>query len=108
MARLTLYEPKGSARAILILAHGAGVGQHSPFMVKIARLLAARDFVVATFDFPYMAAGRKGPDKPAVLEQSWRDAIDAARQHDALAALPLFIGGKSMGGRIASQVAAQA
>jgi predicted alpha/beta-hydrolase family hydrolase len=59
---------------------------------------------VATFDFPYMAARRKAPDRPDVLEACWRGAIDSARSQ--LPEVPLFIGGKSMGGRIASQVAA--
>jgi uncharacterized protein len=58
----------------------------------------------ATFDFPYMAAGRKVPDKTDVLEHAWREAIAAARER--FPDLPLFIGGKSMGGRIASHVAA--
>lgn len=52
-----------------------------------------------------MAAGRRAPDRPDVLERTWREAIEAA--HAAFPGLPLFIGGKSMGGRIASQVAAQ-
>ena len=76
-------------------------------MVLAANALAARGVTVATFDFPYVAQGRKVPDKGPVLEAQWRHAIDAAQGHPALAGLPLFIGGKSMGGRIASQVAAQ-
>jgi predicted alpha/beta-hydrolase family hydrolase len=74
-------------------------------MVKAASGLAERGIATATFDFPYIGAGRKVPDRPAVLDTSWREAIDQARHE--LGALPLFIGGKSMGGRIASQVAAQ-
>ena len=62
---------------------------------------------VATFDFPYVTAGRSVPDKAPVLEDAWRAAIAKARDHDAFRDRPLFIGGKSMGGRIASQVAAQ-
>ena len=98
-----------SDRAVagLVLAHGAGGGQQSRFMVLAAGELAARGIVTATFDFPYMAQGRSVPDKPAVLEAAWRAAIDDAQAHPAFASLPLFIGGKSMGGRIASQVAAQ-
>jgi uncharacterized protein len=92
--------------AAMVVGHGAGVGQTSPFMVQTAKGLADRGVSAATFDFPYMAARRGAPDKPAVLEASWRDAIVRARQ--VFAGLPLFIGGKSMGGRIASQVAAQA
>ena len=95
------------ATAGLVLAHGAGAGQQSRFMVEAARALADRGITTATFDFPYMAQGRNAPDKPPVLEAAWRAAIDEARADEAFAGLPLFIGGKSMGGRIASHVAAQ-
>jgi predicted alpha/beta-hydrolase family hydrolase len=94
-----------SAAAALVVAHGAGAGQTSAFMVRTAAGLAARSVTAATFDFPYISAGRKVPDRPDVLEAAWRDAIRSARAE--LGSLPLFIGGKSMGGRIASQVAAQ-
>lgn len=100
---LTLYRAATPAAA-LILAHGAGAGQSSPFMIRVAKGLADRGISTATFDFPYMTAKRHMPDKPPVLEETWRQAIaEAAR---TFAALPLFIGGKSMGGRIATQVAA--
>ena len=98
---LTVY-PSDRAEAGLVLAHGAGGGQTSSFMVRAGQELASRGITVATFDFPYITAGRSAPDKPPVLEAHWRAAIEAARRTD----LPLFIGGKSMGGRIASQVAA--
>jgi hypothetical protein len=101
---LTIY-PAGQPSAVFILAHGAGAGQKSPFMTSFARGMAERDITTATFDFPYMAERRKVPDRAPVLESAWRSAIDEARSR--LAALPLFIGGKSMGGRIASHVAAQ-
>jgi predicted alpha/beta-hydrolase family hydrolase len=101
---LTTYRA-GSARAALVLAHGAGAGQHSPFMVRISQGLAQRGIHTATFDFPYMAARRKVPDRPPVLEGAWREAVDAARVE--LVGVPLFIGGKSMGGRIASHIASQ-
>lgn len=104
-ARLSVYRTETPV-AGLVLAHGAGAGQKSAFMVATARGLAARGIVTATFDFPYIAMGRKVPDKGPVLEASWREAIDRARADDGFRALPLFIGGKSMGGRIASHVAA--
>ena len=88
-----------------MVGHGAGAGQSSPFMVRTAEGLAARGISTATFDFPYMAAKKSVPDRAPVLEQSWREAIDRARE--VLGGVPLFIGGKSMGGRISSQVAAQ-
>ena len=74
-------------------------------MVRVARGLSARGINTATFDFPYMKARRSVPDRAPVLEASWREAIAAARTE--FGALPLFIGGKSMGGRIASHVASQ-
>jgi predicted alpha/beta-hydrolase family hydrolase len=74
-------------------------------MVRLARGFSERGVAAATFDFPYMAEGRKVPDRAPVLEAAWRQAIDAARK--AFGPVPLFIGGKSMGGRIASHVAAQ-
>lgn len=91
--------------AALVLAHGAGAGQLSSFMVEAARGFARRGVSTATFDFPYITAKRKVPDRAPVLEQAWREAIEAARTQ--FRELPLFIGGKSMGGRIATHVAAQ-
>jgi predicted alpha/beta-hydrolase family hydrolase len=67
--------------------------------------LAERGVTAATFDFGYMAAGRKFPDAPAVLETRWLEIVIRARAR--FPSLPLFIGGKSMGGRIASQIAAK-
>jgi predicted alpha/beta-hydrolase family hydrolase len=104
---LGVVYPAERATAALILAPGAGGGQHSRFLVDTARALAARAITTATFDFLYTTQGRSVPDKPPVLEATWREAIAAARDHAAFSGLPLFIGGKSMGGRIASQVAAQ-
>jgi predicted alpha/beta-hydrolase family hydrolase len=103
---LSVY-PSDQPLAGLVLAHGAGGGQRSRFMVDAANALALRRVTVATFDFPYVTEGRKVPDKGPVLESHWRAVIDAARSDPAFAGLPLVIGGKSMGGRIASQVAAQ-
>jgi predicted alpha/beta-hydrolase family hydrolase len=91
--------------AALVLAHGAGAGQLSRFMVEAAQGLAARGVTTATFDFSYITAGRKVPDRAPVLEAAWRAAIDVARRK--LGGVPLFIGGKSMGGRIATHVASQ-
>jgi predicted alpha/beta-hydrolase family hydrolase len=100
----TKSSAKGGA-AGLILAHGAGAGQASPFMTKFAKGMAERGIATATFDFPYMRAGRKLPDPPHVLENAWREALEAAPSR--LQTSIVVIGGKSMGGRIASQVAAQ-
>jgi hypothetical protein len=94
-----------SAKAALILAHGAGAGQTSPFMVQFARGMTQRSINAATFDFPYKAAGKSVPDRAPVLEQSWREALNAAQEE--FAGLPIVIGGKSMGGRMASHIASQ-
>jgi predicted alpha/beta-hydrolase family hydrolase len=102
---VTVY-PSDRAAAGLILAHGAGGGQTSAFIVRAGQELVARGIVVATFDFPYITAGRSAPDKPPVLEAHWRSIIDEVRGRAEFRRLPLFIGGKSMGGRIASHVAA--
>ena len=97
--------PSDSAKAAVVLAHGAGAGQTSPFLVQTARGLAERGLSSATFDFAYMAAGKKVPDPAPLLEARWREAIAAAARN--FREIPLFIGGKSMGGRIASQVVAE-
>src|SRR5262245_54034822 len=101
---LTVY-PAGSPKAALILAHGAGAGQKHPFMVRVAKGMAARGVSTATFDFAYIAEGRKVPDRAPLLEQRWREALAEGRK--TFANLPIAIGGKSMGGRIASHIAAE-
>lgn len=101
---LAIYEAATPA-AMLVLAHGAGAGQQSGWIVKAARALADRGITCATFDFPYITAGRKVPDRAPVLEAHWRQILETARR--AWGEGPLFIGGKSMGGRIASHIAAQ-
>jgi predicted alpha/beta-hydrolase family hydrolase len=106
MAELSVY-PSDRPFAGLVLAHGAGAGQRSPFMVLAAKQLAARGVTTATFDFPYVIAHRKVPDKTPVLEEAWREALAAAQKDSQFSALPLFIGGKSMGGRMSSHIAAQ-
>jgi predicted alpha/beta-hydrolase family hydrolase len=97
--------PSDRPAAAIVVAHGAGAGQMSPFLVRTAQGLAARRLNCATFDFGYIVAGKRVPDPAPVLEARWREAIEAAGR--TFPGLPLFIGGKSMGGRIASQVAAE-
>lgn len=100
----TVYRAE-SPFAALILAHGAGAGQKSPWIVKAANAMTERGVTCITFDFPYITAGKKVADRAPVLENHWRRVLDDARGE--LHGLPIFIGGKSMGGRIASHVAAQ-
>ncbi len=89
----------------IALAHGAGAPMDSPFMEDIAAGCAAAKIRCVRFEFPYMARRRTegvrpGPDRAPVLEQFWRDAIAKIGKPDRL-----IIGGKSMGGRIASHIA---
>jgi predicted alpha/beta-hydrolase family hydrolase len=90
----------------LILAHGAGAGQRSTFMVDFADALSDLGLDVVTFNFPYIEQRRKIPDRAPVLEACYRRVIAAAVREVESARRLLCIGGKSMGGRIASQVAA--
>ncbi len=95
------------ARAVLVLAHGAGAPQTHPWMVRMAGALASRGLEVFTFNFLYAESKRRLPDKNPLLEATWRAAVAAVRARSD-ARRKLFIGGKSMGGRIATQVAAAA
>jgi hypothetical protein len=100
------YDGGPSARAVLVLAHGAGASQASDFMVTYASGLASRGLTAVTFDFPFTERGRKLPDPQPVLETCYRAVLQMAASGEATKALPLFIGGKSLGGRMASHVAA--
>jgi predicted alpha/beta-hydrolase family hydrolase len=104
----------------LVLAHGAGAPMDSPFLVTMAAGLAERGVRVARFEFSYMRArreggGRKAPDREPELRRAWLAVIDAIGASGASGASDpkdggrrLWIGGKSMGGRIASMIADQA
>ena len=108
MTALVYSPPEPSRRAAtLILAHGAGAPQSSAFMVDFARGMARRGCRAVTFNFPYTEQGRRLPDRAPTLEACFRDVIAAIRARADLGTGPLVIGGKSMGGRIASHLAAQ-
>ena len=83
-----------------IYAPGAGANVHDPFGVAACRALAERGVTGVRFQFPYQEAGKSGPDRPPVLEATWRAVIDAVCPRDG----KLCIGGRSMGGRIGSMV----
>lgn len=100
---------KVSGRPLLVLAHGAGAPYTSPFMVGAARGLAERGLCVVRFHFPYMEQmqreGRRRPPGPKKrLLATWRAMLDRTRRMRGHG--PIVIGGKSMGGRIASMLAA--
>jgi len=107
MADFLIDGPK-TALGTLVLAHGAGGAMDSPFMQVIAQGVAAAGIKVVRFEFPYMRRRREtgkggAPDPQPVLMQSWRDTIEKLGGGDRL-----VIGGKSLGGRIASMVADEA
>jgi uncharacterized protein len=100
-----LASPGKRLQVTLVLGHGAGANQTSAFMQDFSRAFAARGIDVLTFNFLYSEQGRPAPDRADKLEACYRAVIEAVRKK--LGDNRLFIGGKSMGGRIASRVAAQ-
>lgn len=95
--------PDGDSGWTFVYAPGAGSNLHDPFGIFACRALAARGVASIRFQFPYMEAGKRSPDRPPVLEAAWRAVIDDVRP----AGGKLCVGGRSMGGRIASMVVAQ-
>ena len=95
--------PFGPSSPLFVFAHGAGAGRDHPWMRRVADGLTRRGVTVVTFNFPYIEARRSAPDRGPVLEEAFQRAWrEAAGAHG-----PMFAGGKSMGGRIASQAAAR-
>lgn len=99
-----LFDGPADADHLLLLAHGAGGAMDSPGMTGLARALAAADLRVARFEFGYMAARRAGARKPPPKAERLMDEYRSALASLPVAG-PVFIGGKSMGGRVASMVA---
>ena len=99
-------DKKNQAGMTVVLGHGAGANQTSGFMRMFAKGLAARGLDVMTFNFVYMEQGRSVPDQKPKLEACFRAVIQTALKQKKLKKNRLVIGGKSMGGRIASQVMA--
>ena len=92
----------GVSGPLLVLGHGAGAGHTHPWMIRVADGLADRGVRVVTFDFPYIEAGRRVPDRGPDLERAFESVWQSVHESG-----PMFAGGKSMGGRIASQSAAR-
>ena len=101
-----VYHADEPAAHALILGHGAGAGQHSAFMVEYATALSQLGLDLITFNFLYTEQQRRLPDRVPVLEECYRSVIDVVREQLDSARRSLFIGGKSMGGRMATHVAA--
>ena len=87
-----------SADTLMLLGHGAGTGIDHPGMVDLAEALAAVDVATLRYEFPYRTAGKRFPDPKPTLFAAFDEALEMAAQD----ALPLYVGGRSMSGRIAS------
>ncbi len=103
-----IHDGPENASMTLVLAHGAGAPMDSPFMNRIASGVAASGIHVVRFEFPYMSAQRRtgqrfAPDREAVLRATWQEVVETLG-----GVARLVIGGKSMGGRIASMIADEA
>ena len=94
------------AIASIVVAHGAGAGMDHPFLAGFARAIADLGVAALRFNFPYMEAGRRGTDTPAVATSAWRAAFDAASARAAKSE-PIWASGKSFGGRMASMAVAE-
>lgn len=100
-----LFDGPEDARVTILLAHGAGAPMDSASMTAAARALSAAEFRVARFEFGYMAARRSGERRPPPKAESVMPEYVAAIDDLGPTNGPLIIGGKSMGGRVASMIA---
>lgn len=100
--RYSAHETRGA----VIFAHGAGAGQKHPFIMSAAAAFTTAGLETITFDFPYMEAGRRAPDPAPILEKTYAAVARECCGRWFNGGLPYFAAGKSMGGRIASQTAA--
>jgi hypothetical protein len=93
-----------SARALYVMAHGAGAGMEHPSMTAIAEGLAALGIATLRYQFPYMERGARRPDPPPLCHATVRAAVEAAAR--LAPGLPLVAGGRSFGARMTSQAQA--
>ena len=105
-AALTLPAPSGKLKVALAIGHGAGSNMDQPILVRLADALAREGALVLRFNFAYTEKGRRSPDRPPVLVATWRAAAAWLSARPEAKGRPLVLGGKSMGGRIASHLAA--
>src|SRR5581483_9905590 len=98
--------PKRGADRAVLLAHGAGSDREGAALVAVADALAAAKVPSLRFDYPYRSAGRRAPDRPPVLEAATREAAAELARRSGLPPERLVLGGRSMGGRVCSLVAA--
>lgn len=95
-----IYQPQ-NMKAAFVFAHGAGAGMHHPFMIALSNKLAALNISTVRFNFPFTELKKKRPDVPAVAHKTIEAAIQKTKE--LFPSIPLFVGGKSFGGRMTSQ-----
>jgi predicted alpha/beta-hydrolase family hydrolase len=106
--RASLGVPRSSTMdAVLVLAHGANNNMDQPLLKGLHESLARAGLVTVRFNFPYAEAGRKWPDPDEALEGVFRLVLEYVAEMDEFKGLPLYLGGKSMGARLAAQIVAK-
>jgi predicted alpha/beta-hydrolase family hydrolase len=100
-----LWRDAPDAAAVLLVAHGAGNDMRNKFLAGVADGLASSSVSSMRFNFPFTEEGRRSPDRAPVLIEAWRAALTQGESRAG--GLPLAAGGKSMGGRMASMLAAE-
>ncbi len=91
----------------VIVAHGAGNDMNNPLLVSFCDHLAGAGYLAVRFNFPYKEQGRKAPDRQDVLEDTWRQVLNFMKDTSGYTLRKIFTAGKSMGGRVASQMLAK-
>jgi len=100
-----LWRDSNQARAVCVLAHGAGNDMRNRFIDGVVQGLTSRGVSAMRFNFPFTEEGRRAPDRAPALIEAWRGALQEAERRAR--GLPLVAGGKSLGGRMASMLAAE-
>lgn len=106
LAAVQLAVPAGDARALVVLGHGAGGGVEAPDLAGLAAAMPLAGYAVARVEQPYRVAGRRTPPPARRLDSAWYDVLAGLRARPELARLPLVVGGRSSGARVAARSSA--
>lgn len=101
-AQVDLFKPTGKARALLALGHGAGGGVDAPDLVAVRKAVVAAGIEVALITQPYRLAGRRAPAPAGQLDEAWKAVVATLSSK-----LPLYVGGRSSGARVACRTAVE-
>jgi predicted alpha/beta-hydrolase family hydrolase len=104
-AWVDLDRPRGAVRALLVLGHGAGGGVESADLLAVRAAALAAGVAVARVTQPYRVAGRRAPAPTARLDEAWLVVVSSVRRRRGLGGVPLFVGGRSSGARVACRTA---